>query len=436
MELLEKIFKLTEKNTTLRRELLAGLTGFITVCYELFVVPAMLSDAGMSREAATIAVIWTTALASTIMAFYANFPVIVAPGLGICAFFAYYVCGPMGLSWQTGLAAVFCSGVIFLLLTVTKVRELIIDAVPIDIKHAIVVGLGCFIAFIGMKNAGIIVSDPSTFVAFGHITEWPPLLASVGVLIIAALMIRQVKGAMIIGIILITIVGLLVGASPMPDFSTMSAPSTLLPTETFAQLDFGGVFEYGIVTIVFTLTMVDLFDNMGTLIGLSMRAKLMDMKTGKVEGLSKALISDSFATMGSGIIGTPTATSYVESAAAIAEGGRTGIVPLVSAVLFLACLLVLPIVQIVPSYATAAALIVVGALMMQSVMHINFKDFSTAMPAFLTILTMPLTFNVATGFGLGFISYVLIKILSGKLDELNLITVLIALAFGINFVLR
>lgn len=241
---------------------------------------------------------------------------------------------------------------------------------------------------------------------------------------------------MIICIILITIVGLLVGASPMPDFSTMSAPSTLLPTETFAQLDFGGVFEYGIVTIVFTLTMVDLFDNMGTLIGLSMRAKLMDMKTGKVEGLSKALISDSFATMGSGIIGTPTATSYVESAAAIAEGGRTGIVPLVSAVLFLACLLVLPIVQIVPSYATAAALIVVGALMMQSVMHINFKDFSTAMPAFLTILTMPLTFNVATGFGLGFISYVLIKILSGKLDELNLITVLIALAFGINFVLR
>ena len=419
MELLEKIFKLTEKNTTLRRELLAGLTGFITVCYVLFVVPAMLSDAGMNREAATIAVIWTTALASTIMAFYANFPVIVAPGLGICAFFAYYVCGPMGLSWQTGLAAVFCSGVIFLLLTVTKVRELIIDAVPIDIKHAIVVGLGCFIAFIGMKNAGIIVSDPSTFVAFGHITEWPPLLASVGVLIIAALMIRQVKGAMIIGIILITIVGLLVGASPMPDFSTMSAPST-----------------YGIVTIVFTLTMVDLFDNMGTLIGLSMRAKLMDMKTGKVEGLSKALISDSFATMGSGIIGTPTATSYVESAAAIAEGGRTGIVPLVSAVLFLACLLVLPIVQIVPSYATAAALIVVGALMMQSVMHINFKDFSTAMPAFLTILTMPLTFNVATGFGLGFISYVLIKILSGKLDELNLITVLIALAFGINFVLR
>lgn len=172
MELLEKIFKLTEKNTTLRRELLAGLTGFITVCYVLFVVPAMLSDAGMNREAAIIAVIWTTALASTIMAFYANFPVIVAPGLGICAFFAYYVCGPMGLSWQTGLAAVFCSGVIFLLLTVTKVRELIIDAVPIDIKHAIVVGLGCFIAFIGMKNAGIIVSDPSTFVAFGHITDF------------------------------------------------------------------------------------------------------------------------------------------------------------------------------------------------------------------------------------------------------------------------
>lgn len=436
MQFLEKLFNLTEKNTTLRREILAGLTGFISTCYVLFVVPAMLSDAGMDREAATIAVIWTTALASTFMALYANFPVIVAPGLGISAFFAYYVCGPMGLSWQAGLGAVFCSGVIFLLLTVTKIREHIIDAVPIDLKHSIVVGLGCYIAFIGMQNAGIIISNPSTFVGFGDITEWSVLLASLGVLIISTLMIRQIKGAMIIGIVLITIVGLLVGATPIPDFAAMSAPTKFLPTETFGQLDFASVFEYGIVTIVFTLTMVDLFDNMGTLIGLSMRAQLMDIETGKVEGLGKALISDSFATMSSGIIGTPTATSYVESAAAITEGGRTGIVPLVSAVLFLSCLLVLPIIQIVPSYATASVLIVVGALMMQSVMHINLKDLSITVPAFLTILTIPLSFNVATGFGLGFISYVLIKILIGKLNELNFITVLVATAFGINFALR
>ena len=436
MEFLAKIFKFEEKNTNLKQELMAGLTGFITVCYVLFVVPAMLSDAGMPKDAATVAVIWATALASLLMAFYANFPVIVAPGLGICAFFAYYVCGPMGLSWQAGLAAVFISGFIFLLLTVTRVRELIINAVPLDIKYAIVVGLGCFISFIGMKNAGIIVADPSTFVAFGDMTNWEPLLAGFGAIFIGALMVRQVRGAMIIGIITITVIGMLVGATPIPDFSNMALPRSYFPAETFLQLNFKSVFEYGIVTIVFTLTMVDLFDNMGTLIGLSQRARMMDMKTGHIEGLNRALLSDSVATMGSGIIGTPTCTSYVESAAAIAEGGRTGMVPFVTAILFLACLLILPVVHIVPGYATAAALIVVGALMMQSVVHIHFEDFTTGMPAFLTILTMPLTFNVATGFGLGFISYVLLKLLTGKERELSVVTVLIATAFAINFVLR
>lgn len=436
MEFLAKIFKFEEKNTTFKKELMAGITGFITVCYVLFVVPAMLSDAGMPKEAATVAVIWATALSCFIMAFYANFPVIVAPGLGISAFFAYYVCGPMGLTWQAGLAAVFISGVIFLLLTVSRIREMIIQAVPLDIKYAIVVGLGCFISFIGMKNAGIIVADPSTFVAFGDMTSREPLLAGFGALFIGALMVRQVRGAMIIGILVITVVGMSVGASPLPEFSNMSMPKTFVPTETLFALDFKSVFQYGIVTIVFTLTMVDLFDNMGTLIGLSQRARMMDMKTGHIKGLNRALLSDSVATMGSGIIGTPTCTSYVESAAAIAEGGRTGMVPFVTAILFLACLLALPLVHIVPSYATAAALIVVGALMMQSVVHIHFEDFTTGMPAFLTILTMPLTFNVATGFGLGFISYVLLKLLTGKERELTVITVLIAAAFAINFVLR
>ncbi len=436
MELLEKLFKFQEKNTNFKRELMAGLTGFVTVCYVLFVVPSMLSDAGMSKEAATVAVIWATAISSLIMGLYANFPVVVAPGLGICAFFSYYVCGPMGLNWQAGLAAVFISGVIFLILTVTRIRELIIKAVPLDLKCAIVVGLGCFISFIGMKNAGIIVSDPSTFVAFGDMTNWEPLLAGLGALIISALMVRGVKGAMIIGIVAITIIGMLVGATPLPDFSAIESPASLLPTETLMQMDFQTVFQYGIVTIVFTLTMVDLFDNMGTLIGLSQRAQFMDMKTGHIEGLDRALLSDSIATMGAGVIGTPTCTSYVESAAAIAEGGRTGLVPIVTAVLFLACLLALPIVSLVPSYATAGALIVVGALMMQSVKHIHFDDFTTGMPAFLTILTMPLTFNVATGFGVGFISYVVLKLFSGKERDLTVMTVLIATAFAINFVLR
>ena len=436
MEFLERFFQFKAKGTTFKRELMAGLTGFVTVCYVLFVIPAMLSDAGMAKEAATIAVIWVTALACLFMGLYANFPVIVAPGLGIAAFFAYYVCGPMGLTWQAGLAAVLCSGLIFFLLTVTKIRQLIIDSVPLDIKYAIVVGLGCFIAFIGMKNAHIIVADPATFVAFGNMHNWDPILAGLGALLIGALMVRRIKGAMIIGIIVITIVGMLVGASPIPDFSKFEAPKSFLPIDTFLQMDFGAIFEYGLVTVVFTLTMVDLFDNMGTLIGLSQRAGFLNPRTGHIDGLDKALLSDSFATMGAAALGTPTATSYVESAAAIAEGGRTGIVPIVTAVLFLACLLILPIVSIVPSYATAAALIVVGALMMQSIVHIKFDDFTIGMPAFLTILTMPLTFNVATGFGIGFISYVLLKLLTGQEKHLTVMTVLVAAAFAINFCLR
>ena len=297
-------------------------------------------------------------------------------------------------------------------------------------------GLGCFIAFIGMKNAHIIVADPATFVAFGNMHNWDPILAGLGALLIGALMVRRVKGAMIIGIIVITIVGMLVGASPIPDFSKFEAPKSFLPIDTFLQMDFGAIFEYGLVTVVFTLTMVDLFDNMGTLIGLSQRAGFLNPRTGHIDGLDKALLSDSFATMGAAALGTPTATSYVESAAAIAEGGRTGIVPIVTAVLFLACLLILPIVSIVPSYATAAALIVVGALMMQSIVHIKFDDFTIGMPAFLTILTMPLTFNVATGFGIGFISYVLLKLLTGQEKHLTVMTVLVAVAFAINFCLR
>ena len=431
MQFLAQFFKFEEKNTNWRRELMAGFTGFVTVCYVVLVIPAMLADAGMNLQAATIAVIWATAFASLLMGLVANFPVIVAPGLGICAFFSYYVCGPMGLSWQTALAAVFISGVIFFLLTVTKIRQLIIDAVPTDIKHAIVVGLGCFISFIGLKNAGLIVADPSTFVALGNLHKAEPLLAALGVLLISALMVRRIKGAMIIGILAVTVLGLLLG-----DLSTLSAPSSLTPSETFFELDFNSVFAYGIVTIVFTLTMVDLFDNMGTLIGLSIRANMLDHKTGHIEGLEKALFSDSVATMASGVIGTPTCTSYIESAAAIAEGGRTGIVPIVSAILFLLCLFALPFVTVVPAYATASALIVVGGLMMQSVVHINFKDFSTGMPAFLTIITMPLTFNVATGFGLGFISYVFLKLLTNQTKDLNIMTILVALAFGINFMMR
>ena len=397
MDALARFFKFEEKNTNWRRELMAGLTGFVTICYVVLVIPAMLADAGMNLHSATVALIWTAAFACILMGLVANFPVIVTPGLGICAFFSYYVCGPMGLSWQTGL--------------------------------------GCFIAFIGLKNAGLIAADPSTFVTLGNLHHPEPLLAALGVILISALMIRQIKGAMIIGIMVVTGLGLILGVTPLPDISTSNTAS-FFPSDTFLALDFSSVFAYGIVTIVFTLTMVDLFDNMATLIGLSIRANLLDQKTGHIEGLDKALFSDSIATMASGVIGTPTCITCVESAAAIAEGGKTGVVPIVTGVLFLLCIFAMPFVSIVPAYATAPALIVVGGLMMQSVAHINFKDFSNGLPAFLTIIAMPLTFNVATGFGLGFISYTLLKLLTNRARELNIVTILVAIAFSINFMIR
>ena len=431
---LDRCFGLTRCQTSVRQELVSGLTSFMAMCYLIFVVPGMLADAGMPRESAVTAVIWVTVIITLIMGLWARFPVGVAPGLGITAFFAYYVCGPAGYSWQTGLGAVFISGVFFMLLTVTRVRQMIIDAVPMDLKYAIVVGIGAFIAFIGMKNCGLIVADPSTFVALGDLSRPSTLLSVFGVCLCGVLMTLNVRGALIIGIVVVTGLGLALGLTPPPD--KIFSASVPLPTETFAALDIRGALSHGLLSIIFTLTMVDLFDNMGTLIGLSIRANMLDHKTGHIEGLEKALFSDSVATMASGVIGTPTCTSYIESAAAIAEGGRTGIVPIVSAILFLLCLFALPFVTVVPAYATASALIVVGGLMMQSVVHINFKDFSTGMPAFLTIITMPLTFNVATGFGLGFISYVFLKLLTNQNKDLNIVTILVALAFGINFMMR
>ena len=308
-----------------------------------------------------------------------------------------------------------------------------LNALPFDEQLPLVEEQLAMLPDLGVD--GLIAADPSTFVTLGNLHHPEPLLAALGVILISALMIRQIKGAMIIGIMVVTGLGLILGVTPLPDISTSNTAS-FFPSDTFLALDFSSIFAYGIVTIVFTLTMVDLFDNMATLIGLSIRANLLDQKTGHIEGLDKALFSDSIATMASGVIGTPTCITCVESAAAIAEGGKTGVVPIVTGVLFLLCIFAMPFVSIVPAYATAPALIVVGGLMMQSVAHINFKDFSNGLPAFLTIIAMPLTFNVATGFGLGFISYTLLKLLTNRARELNIVTILVAIAFSINFMIR
>lgn len=423
-----------QRGSDVRTECLAGLTSFMSMCYLVVVVPSMLAQAGMPPAAAASAVIIVTAISTLLMGLVAGFPVGVAPGLGISAYFAFYVCGPAGYTWQEGLGAVFISGVVFLLLTVSHVRQMIIDAVPPDLKRAIVVGIGAFIAFIGLKNCGIIASSPSTFVTLGDLGRPEALLGAAGFFITGALMARGVRGAMIAGIFSVCALGMLLGVSPAPRLG-LDDFVPALPTGVFMQLDIAGALGHGLFSIVFTLTMVDMFDNMGVLIGLSHKAGLMDGQ-GRIPGLGRALLADSLATMSSAVIGSTTATSYLESATGIAEGGRTALTAFVLAGLFLLCLFLAPLVACVPAYATAPVLVLVGCLMMQDVGQINFSDFTVAMPAFLTIVSMPMTFNIATGFGFGFICFVIVKLLTGRFGEVSPVMCAIATAFAVSFAMR
>ncbi len=434
--LLDRLFKLNQKQTDVKTEMLAGLTTFVALAYIIFVNPNILADAGIPKEAAIAATIWATALATTLMAVWANFPIAVAPGMGLNAFFAYYVVGVLHLSWQVALGAVFFSGILFLILTLGGIRQAIIKSVPMNLKCAIGVGIGLFIAFIGLKNAGIIIADKATFVSVGHLITPEPLLACFGLLFTAALMARNVKGAILIGIIATTILGMIFGVVPAPksinDIVSFNIPSVM---PTLMQLDIMGAWQFGIFSIIFTFTIVELFDNMGTLIGLTRKAKLMNDK-GEIENLDKALTTDAVGTLASAVLGTSTVTSYIESAAGIAEGGKTGLTALTVAVLFLVSLLFAPLIGLVPGFATAPALILVGALMMAEIVHVSFADFTDGFPAFMTIIMMPLTFSIANGFAFGFISYTFVKVLSGRAKEVSVIMWLVSLAFLANFYMR
>ena len=434
--ILERLFHLREKGTTPRQEMLAGLTTFVAVSYIIFVNPHMLADAGMPQEAAIASTILATVFATAIMGLWANFPVAVAPGMGLNAFFAYYVCTTVGLHWTVALGAVFISGVVFFLLTVTKIRQMLIDAVPLALKSAIVVGIGMFIAFIGMKNAGIVVADKATFVTLGHMLKPEPQLTCYGLILTAVLMAHNVKSAMIIGIFCTTLAAMAVGVAPVPhgieNIVSLSIPDI---RPVFFALDIRGAIDYGIVSIVLTFTIVELFDNMGTLIGLSRKAGLM-RDDGHIENIDRALLTDSVGTMASSLFGTSTVTSYVESAAGIAQGGRTGLTAVTVAVLFAVSLIFSPLVSLVPPCATAPALIIVGALMMSDVARINFNDFTDAVPAFLTIIMMPLTYSIASGFGFGFVSYAFIKLFTGRGKEVSPFMWCITLLFLANFAMR
>lgn len=433
---LDKFFHLTARGTNVRTEIIAGLTTFVTIAYIILVNPNVLSEAGIPKEAAIAATILATVGTTLLVGLIANLPMASAPGLGLQAFFTYTVVLGMGLNWQTALGAVFVSGLVFFILTITGALKYIVESIPEVLKISISVGIGLFIAFIGLRAAGVVVADANTLVAVGNITQPAVILSLLGVFLAGALMARNIRGSLLIAILGVTAIGMLLGIFEAPksyqDIITFTLPNI---KPTFAQLDIIAAIKYGLVSIVFSFTIVEMFDNIGTIIGLSRRAGLID-ETGNILSLNRFLLANSLGTMWSALVGTCTVTTYVENATGIAEGGRTGLTALVVAALFAFTIFLTPLVTLIPSYATAPALIIIGALMIQGVKDIDFTDFSDALPAFLTIILMPLTYNIAQGIAFGFISYAIIKPLTGRAKEVHWLVYFIAIAFIINFALR
>ncbi|ADU65893.1 NCS2 family permease [Desulfurispirillum indicum] len=430
--MLESMFRLSANKTNVRQELMAGVTTFVTMGYIIFVNPAMLSDAGMNFNAVLFATCVSAAIATILMGLYANYPFALAPGMGINAYFTYGVVLGMGYDWQTALGAVFISGVAFIILTLIKARELIMNAIPKGIKVGTVLGIGLFIAFIGLKNAGIIVKHPATMVTIGSITQPAVLVAIFGLLLIAVLVSRKIKGAILWGILASTLLAIMTGVSNAPT-AVFGVPTLSDVSMTFFQMDIKAAITIGLLEIIFVFLFVDIFDSIGTMTGLSKQAGYLDAN-GKLPRADKALMADGVGTTVGACLGTSTVTAYIESASGIAEGGRTGLTAVVVGVLFLLALFFTPIIGAVPAVATAPALIIVGALMLQNVRDLDFDDMSEVIPAFLTMIMMPLTFSIATGLAFGFISYPIIKALSGKLRDVSFMVWILGALFVLRFI--
>lgn len=422
--MLEKLFQLKAHGTNVRTEILAGVTTFLTMAYIIFVNPMMMADAGIDPGAAFVATCLAAALGSLIMGAWANYPIALAPGMGLNAFFSYTVVGSMGYSWQVALGAVFISGLLFFMLSIFRIREWIINSIPMPLRSAIAAGIGLFLALIALKSAGIVVDNPATLVGAGDMTQPGPLLAALGFMLIVALAYRRVTGAVMIGILVITGISLLFGLTQATGF--VSAPPSLAPT--FLELDIRGALDVGLVAVIFAFLFVDLFDTSGTLIGVAQKADLVD-KDGKLPRLGRALMADSTATMFGSLLGTSTTTSYVESAAGTAVGGRTGLTACVVAALFLLSLFLSPLAGAVPAFATAPALFFVAVLMTSGLVQVNWEDLTEAAPVVVTALMMPLTFSIANGIALGFITWTAIKLLSGRWRDLNLSLYLLSALF-------
>jgi len=444
---LESYFKLSENNTNVRTEVMAGITTFITMAYILIVNPSILHIAKMDFQSVFVATCIAAAIGTLIMGLYANLPFAQAPGMGLNAFFTYSVVIGMHYTWQEALAAVFISGLLFIAITLTSVREKIVDALPQNLKLAISGGIGLFIALIGLKGGGIVVSNPDTLLAFGKFVEPGPLLTIIGIAITAILMARKVKGSILIGILATTIIGFPLGVTKSIVGNIFSTNISIAPT--FMKMDFSGLLTHtsgniagaglmgafiSIIMVVLTFSLVDLFDTIGTLVGTAQKANMLD-KDGKVKNMSKALLSDAVATTVGAVLGTSTVVTYVESTAGISEGGRTGLTSVVTGLLFLLSLFFGNLVGIVPSQATAPALIIVGVLMMGSVTKIDFTDFTEALPAFFTIAIMPFTYSIANGIAAGLIFYPIVKIATGRHKEVHPIVYVLAILFIIRFVI-
>ncbi|MDG1733890.1 MAG: NCS2 family permease [Thalassotalea sp.] len=424
----EKLFKLSQHNTNVKQEILAGFTTFLTMAYIIFVNPTMLAMTGMDPGAVFVATCLAAAIGCLIMGLYANYPIALAPGMGLNAFFTFTVVMELGYTWNVALGGVFISGVIFTLLSVFKVREWIINSIPHALRFGIAAGIGMFLALIALKSSGFIVGSQATLVTMGDITSFEPLMAALGLFLIVGLVSLNINGAVMISILIITILGLLFG--DITYNGIVSMPPSLAPT--FAQLDIAGAFEVGMISVIFAFLFVDLFDTSGTLIAVAQRGKLLD-KDGNLPRLRKALLADSTATIAGSMLGTSTTTSYVESTAGVSAGGRTGLTAVTVGVLFLAALFFSPLAGMIPAYATAGALFFVGVLMVAGLVNVKWDDLMDAVPVVVILVTMPLTFSIADGIALGFISYAGVRIFSGRFSEISPSVLFLAALFIAKF---
>ena len=428
MKTLNRYFQLAENQTSVRQEMLGGLTTFMTMAYIVVVNPQILAQAGMPAEGVVFATCISSAAASLVMGLYANYPIAMAPGMSLNAYFTYSVCLGMNIPWRTALGVVFFSGVLFVLLTVTRVREQIVNGIPDCLKHSTAAGIGLFIAFVGLRNAKLVVASPATFVTLGNLSLPEVQAACFGIVLTLALTVRRVKGAILLGILGTTILGFGRGIAHWPA-AWVSMPH---PGSTLLQLDLRGALHLGLLEIVFAFLFVDLFDNVGTLVGVCEQAGFV--KDGRIPRVGRALLADGVGTVFGSLTGTSTVTSYIESAAGVAAGARTGLSNVVVAALFLLAAFLAPVAVAIPSFATAPALILVGALMTQSIARVAWSDFTEAFPAFLTMLAMPLTFSIATGLSLGVIAYSVVKVAAGKYRNVSIVLWILTILFVLRYI--